>query len=141
VVVGPVVGSSGAVVRISQVILGTVIYVVTDNLFFPVVRASTSPSVCACVRVCAWICPCCVSCRVVPIPRPFVVAFKQQNIRHLIHPNPQTPKQPLPQRAKLLLRAQLCESVRDFLHLCREGLATFLREVIHTHTHTTHTHI
>lgn len=33
------------------------------------------------------------------------------------------------QRAKLLLRAQLCESVRDFLHLCREGLATFLREV------------
>lgn len=39
VVVGPVVGSSGAVVRISQVILGTVIYVITDNLFFPVVRA------------------------------------------------------------------------------------------------------
>lgn len=68
VVVGPVVGSSGAVVRISQVILGTVIYVVVDNLFFPV-------------------------------------------------------------RAKLLLRAQLCESVRDVLHLCREGLAPFLREV------------
>lgn len=39
VVVGPVVGSSGALVRISQVILGTVLYVVTDNLFFPVVRA------------------------------------------------------------------------------------------------------
>ena len=67
-VVGPVVGSSGAVVRISQVILGTVIYVVTDNLIFPV-------------------------------------------------------------RAKLLLRAQLCESVRDILHLCRQGLATFIAEV------------
>ena len=39
VVVGPVVGSSGALVRISQVILGTVIYVITDHLFFPVVRA------------------------------------------------------------------------------------------------------
>jgi len=35
VVVGPVVGSSGAVVRISQVILGTVIYVAVDNLIFP----------------------------------------------------------------------------------------------------------
>ncbi len=35
VVVGPVIGSSGAVVRISQVILGTVIYVAVDNLLFP----------------------------------------------------------------------------------------------------------
>jgi len=35
VVVGPVIGSSGAVVRISQVILGTVIYVAVDNLIFP----------------------------------------------------------------------------------------------------------
>jgi hypothetical protein len=35
IVIGPVVGSSGAVVRISQVILGTVIYVGVDNLIFP----------------------------------------------------------------------------------------------------------
>lgn len=65
VVVGPVVGSSGAVVRISQVILGTVIYVALDNLIFPV-------------------------------------------------------------RAKLLLRAQLVESVQHILRLCQDGLATFL---------------
>lgn len=45
-VVGPVVGSSGALVRISQVILGTVLYVVTDNLFFPVVRVVSSVSAC-----------------------------------------------------------------------------------------------